>query len=437
MRGAQASQKEHGYFLLDSFHVYVAGSGRSAIYDLRSGDVIGLDVANDKILALTERGITCGEIPSRTGLAPDYVKRFLKHLASKGFGTFLSSVVYVEKARIGRPIPPRTMHPLRPTIRRLFLELGNECDLDCGFCSRPTLYSCLMCSRGAESSAEEGDLGRLLNRLSGIETDLLVVRGGDPLTERERLSWISAKWNQRKLTRIAVITNGERIDASAAEWLKTLGVELWIPVRAHTGMLLSGRDPRSISSLLSSAGVLVRFMKIRVEGESDAKDTGEGNQGRPVHVASPWVTSRNVWPAKELVQAPKAVARITLPLFSHNQALHPCLHSTLAVSATGHLLPCPALEDESLGTTESPRVVDQAFETRLIDRYWRMPLAGIRPCGSCALRFACMDCRGVEYQLHGDLHRTQLCPSPQLVKPMPTLHDDNPCSVQPGPRNAR
>jgi radical SAM protein with 4Fe4S-binding SPASM domain len=408
------SGQQQRFFFLDSLHVFVSGSGRSVLYDLQTGDVIALDAENGRVLAASERGLPCNEIADKIDLSPTRVTQVLEEFESRQFGRFVPSAIHVEKAKIGRPVPPRTMNPQRPTIQRLFVEIGNQCDLECAFCAEPTLRSCLTCSSSADSAMSLDDLLVLLDRFAGMDVLHLIVCGGDPLIERKRLARLTAFWNEKSGGRLSVITNGERINTASVDWLRSLGVELWIPTTGTASRLLSGHDSSALQNLLRNAGITAHFSTLLSEAEFESRTTAEETLAIPERSNSSWVVPPYARLSASLVKAPKPISRTTLPAFTHNQVFHPCLDGTLAVAASGHLLPCPALEQDSLGTVESHRLVERIFETRDIDRYWRMSLSSIHPCGACALRFACMDCRGVEQQLHGDIHRTTLCPQPQF-----------------------
>lgn len=410
----QVESGRQQFFFLDSLHVFVSGLSRSALYDLKTGDVIALDAEHGGILAASESGLPCDEIANKLGMSAVRIRRVLAEFESRQFGSFVPSAIHVERARIGRPIPPRTMNPQHPTIYRLFVEIGTQCDLECAFCTKPTLRSCLTCSRSDEFAMDFDDLLVLVERLSGVDVKHLIVHGGDPLIERKRLTSLASFWHKKNGGRLSVITNGERINDEAIDWLQSLGVELWIPTIGTTDRLLSGRDSEMLASILRTSGITARFSTIYDESEAESDTATDRILALPNCTNSSWVVPQYAR-SEDFVKAPKPISKVTLSVFTHNQALHPCLDGTLAVAASGHVLPCPALAQDQLGTVESRRVVEQIFETRDIDRYWRMPLSSIHPCGACALRFACMDCRGVEQQLHGDIHRTVLCPQPQFI----------------------
>ena len=108
--------------------------------------------------------------------------------------------------------------------------------------------------------------------------------------------------------------------------------------------------------------------------------------------------------------------KVTTNAFYHNRMFHPCLHRILAVTVKGDLLPCPYMKREVLGNLKDPEVINMVFETRLIDRYWRMTLSNVEGCRECGFRYGCMDCRAVESQLTGKIDGKALCPHDKIFK---------------------
>ncbi len=92
---------------------------------------------------------------------------------------------------------------------------------------------------------------------------------------------------------------------------------------------------------------------------------------------------------------------------AHNYAQNECLEGKIYINQDGSVYPCPALTNFYLGNGMDLRAV---FSDDKLMNFWLFPKKNLSPCSKCGLKYACTDCRGLDYKLSGDLNANLFCP---------------------------
>jgi radical SAM protein with 4Fe4S-binding SPASM domain len=403
------------YFQLSRSCILVEGKIHPAIYNLETGDIVALERHVADVLSLAESRVPVDGIAHSLSTETRSVERVLSDVADRGLGSFFERRVFVEKYKDGRWTTERFVIPPL-VISACYIELPSSCNLECGFCTLPKISPCAMCSDGVPGPVEIPPLRTFLRRLFHMKCEALVFHGGDPLFSlHEFLSMAEFCRAEGFRGAIYVTTNGVRLDSKMIDTLAHYGIHPVIPVGAEGSNLIDKGDLVRLSGLLRKKGVDFSLTVVINSGNTcdgqSMKDFAEGLGAKRVRQTT--VLESDALASEDITRIlRKRMMRVPPSVFYHNAEHHPCLHQTLAVSVDGNVLPCPFLEDEVLGNIRNPRVIDEVFESKAINQYWRMSLSQIQLCRDCGFRYGCSDCRAVEKQLTGDLHGKVLCPYP-------------------------
>ncbi|WP_148233416.1 SPASM domain-containing protein [Pyrococcus sp. NA2] len=92
----------------------------------------------------------------------------------------------------------------------------------------------------------------------------------------------------------------------------------------------------------------------------------------------------------------------------------PCLAGLVAISPEGFVTPCPLLRKFIVGdiTRESLKTI---IKKQRLKKFWKLTKDKIEFCSRCNLRYACHDCRALEYMATGELLGMEFCP---LMEPI-------------------
>ncbi len=84
--------------------------------------------------------------------------------------------------------------------------------------------------------------------------------------------------------------------------------------------------------------------------------------------------------------------RMRLPLdeFSSRKRYNRCLYGTLALALDGTIRACPMF-DETLADLKEQNL-EYIFQSRIIDKYWRMTRQSYSSCVQCPYQWLCSDC---------------------------------------------
>ncbi len=360
----------------------------------------------------TESGNRISETANFLGMTSHTVEGVLNKVAAHGLGKFYSRRIYLEKGQKQRE--PFYERKAPPVITKCYIEFPGSCDLGCHFCESPKLYPCTMCSKSCENPCQKDLVYGFLSRLFKMQCRAIIFHGGDPFLNKERLFPLVEFCRREGFSgEILVITNATHIGEAELKWLKHYRVHPVIPIALESETGLGMKEQLlPLTQILHQQDIEFSLTFV-INGDNPnsacemrhAERFGARHIWRTVYVDTP---ERK--PIEGIRSLGKQFLRTTETVFRHNANYHPCLHGTLAVSVSGNLLPCPFLKDEVLGHITEPWLIDRIFETRLIDKYWRMPLSKVDKCKDCAFRYGCLDCRAIEKQLSGSLYGKLLCP---------------------------
>jgi len=367
------------FFRLNPECFFIRGVRFGAIYDLIEGDIYSLDSHESDLVQQCENN----EIISSSN-------DFLIKLKQQCLGNFYEKPVYIEKVRVGSPII--SYQPgSPPVINRAFLEINNSCDQSCWYCGYYGIHrsnGCYGCNKWNESG-EDVSIERwkeLIDELSDLECQSLFFTGGDLTCVWDKtLELVNHASNS--FQKIFICLNNNKINDNILGDIRSKAVPI-----IQTDSVF---DENSENVYLSIVDV-------------DRKQEPPKNSK---NIIIDYISKNfNSPQTRNVLHPAKKILKTDIFRFSHNKKVHPCIGNNIVVTWNGEILPCPMLRSFSVGNIKnSPLYSVFAKKDTLLEKYWSLRLDSLSNCGKCEFRFACTECRAVEYSITGDITKNELC----------------------------
>jgi radical SAM protein with 4Fe4S-binding SPASM domain len=366
----------------------VRGARRSAIYDLREGEIYRLDERMTRVMDRVERGMPIPEpIPFLDRLP------VLEWRSSPWRGTGAQP----------------TLHP-SGTLDFLWIELTGICNLRCLHCyaraGEAPLADEIGTDRWLEILEEAADLGcrnvQFTGGEPGIHPDLL------GLIRRARRAGFEF---------IEVFTNGTLLSEAILDGLAEAGVHVAMSVYSHDPDIhdaITGVPGSHASTLRTMRSLLRRGVPVRVAvivlrlNEDGLEETVRSIRAlgvESVKVDTVRPTGRGRDPS---LQPVRWASQMTSPRFGPPGG-RTCWSGKLAVDSRGSVYPCIFDREDALGDL-SRQSLGEVISSSAVHRLWSLHLGEVEICRDCEFRFACRDCRAIARTSRGSIaSRTPRC----------------------------
>jgi len=417
------------YFRLNPECRLVEGACRGALYNLLDGNVFSLTPELCEVLKRCESNIRLDEILNIHILPDSEALGFLDHLVDLGYGTFFNHPHYIEKCTTERIVRFKPFYRDPPRLELVFLEIGNQCNLDCFFCKldRTALRrrGCVSCRREAAEDSRVFDGNRLeeaLVQVKDLGCAAMAIHGGNPFCRPGDLIQTICMATRLGFKSITIGTNGIGAPKELISILKRSEIMLVIQAFSHREKIHDRivNRPGSFNKLKESLKHYqqegIRFaINILTTGFSEPKlhDTEIFfKRFGPEQISFDYlldvVFNKDISTVSEKEKAlglglstdysyyhqRQDISTTRLEQFVHNQRYNSCLKGKLAITRNGDVLPCPLMRRESVGNLHHTSLLD-IFSSGNLDAYWQLSKDKINGCKYCEFRFACSDCRGL------------------------------------------
>lgn len=396
------------YFILFPYAQFVRGMKNSVIHDLFDSKVYWF---RGKALSDTLTHIALGrpikEIMDYNFIPKEELKGYLDSLKLLGVGDYSPSPFATELYRPWALDSQVKKSGLKLQGGTLTLEITNECIYDCQWCAsknHSTVESC-----GCRVSREKGkklSLAKIIESiklLSSIGFDKLVISGGEPFLQRERLFSlleVAAKLSMR----CEVHTTGCLIKKEDIKRLRRSNIKVILMVAASSADKFDGKVRRNFSFK-----ALRDTMKhLRVEGiKFGAKIPASINYEGEAIATADWVLSQGATDAKFLlygepddcslddlrkVCAPSNPSELSVGLrqFMVNSQRHACFHNSLFIGFDGSVKPCPGWKETfaTLAQEDMSTILWNGF----LSHFSNTSRNDVAQCSGCEFRFGCSAC---------------------------------------------
>nr|WP_154958782.1 radical SAM protein [Paenibacillus xylanexedens] len=404
-------------FFKTGSHCYIVqGELQASVYDLSENNMLTISSADALMLLELNRGVPVEQVDNI-----NYI--LLSQLIDKGMGSYYPHNAYIEKVRFGLPPSIRDFAKNRVRISNLYLNINNECNLQCSFCNTDDRVNRMTgCKRYSGLSQDnlmgENDYHEVLQQSYKLGCRSLHIIGGEPLLQWELLSIILAEARQLGYSNIFIYTN--LWDVGQVHWEELSCASLVINASSHnqnlTNRMIKNSPDFSIfyenMNKLKKTGISFYFNVVlnkmnymfREEMVAYYKLFNPlGMQFSFIHELG----DDTVY--NELLFSDKSAQSCFTDLsFFHNVDFHPCLNGKLSVFRNGDVTVCPMMRNEKIGNVLKDSF-KQIADKRDYQEYWTYTLDKVDSCQSCSSRYACSDCRAIESSAGGALSSKVYC----------------------------
>jgi radical SAM protein with 4Fe4S-binding SPASM domain len=401
-----------GFLRLNPECRLVEGARNMCLYDSIGGHLASLHRVESEFVreALGARSIE-ELLEARTPEDRVKIEDLLAKLKERGLGGEYSRPYFIKA--IERGSGPGFISFFEPTrVRVLFLELTQDCHLDCLYCHKPDVFGRgTGCGRygdlvGPPLLAERRrELLRQAQDLGAMEVHLL---GGDAL--------LAPDWEETLqevlglgVSLVTLWTSG--FSPLPDRWIGDPRVRFAFMVYSHRPEVhdrIGGR-PGAHAALMANLERLkaaggspfLSFVVTRAAEDhwSEAEAFYRLYTRLPVRVMPLFPTGDGALTpsgaGRSLLSARRWFMPVDPRLLSMTQDYHTCLAGKLAITADGRVLACPAGRDWVLGDakTEDLWAILGAERQK---PYWGLAKSRLPKCGRCEFRLACFDCRVIQ-----------------------------------------
>lgn len=398
---------------------YVRASSGSCIYNILTGDIIDLNEDYDDALAGYDFVHEYAPIDGRN-------TRLIDDLINANLGFRASSNVVVDPTDLS--MSPMYRDALAPnnSISTLFLELTNECNLDCCFCSQSDpVNRATGCKRFrlGERRLDLLDYRSIIEQARKLKATKVVAIGGEPFLAQDLLKGIIDSCSTYHLT-LTVYTNGTlsaneelaRLAASNDVEFKvqilfdndldyhktTRAASAWARIQANLSIW------KQMGIKLSALVLIGKFN----EAGNNLPLGALQDHGIPISLQYIMPYPPNEFCSQRLAPAildrKSQLSRISMLCYHLDKRRHPCLGHVLAVAADGRIYPCPSMRGHELGRTDNTMLHEALLAPDYV-ALSQVSKSKVEGCRDCKYRYGCSDCRAVEYAATGRIDGMKNC----------------------------
>ncbi len=407
------------YFRLFPDCIFLEGYKGGAIYFLSENRVIDLSYEEKNMLRylLNEGSIAAGE-----NIYGKEIKYLLTRLIQKKLGTLYPGRVASDHYY------PRCQWEMRgyleevPDIREFFIQLNNDCTLECQLCAddRYIHNGCKSCARWPLSRQVKGNFvpATALEDILKLKPQRLIFAGGDPLLRwGELIDMVQIIKEKIPEQKIQINCNGLSLQENIIEEGKAYNLDFSITLINYSKIFGSTEGEVLLQKIrdklcLCEKYSLTYHVCILIEaGDGRSlyilQDFLENQNPRSVVVAES-VREKSYESTLISKRTSRDKVKPDLHGFFQNQKFHPCLNGRLALDHAGQILACPMLR-ESAGAYPGDNI-KTPFRNGRLDVFWRSKKDNLQACKDCQYRYLCRDCAVMEQAVEeGILNKNIYC----------------------------
>lgn len=405
-------EKRKMYFKLNSYVYIVPSNSKGCIYDLKSGKVYTVSKKLcDQMISLEQN------IPIEEN---DIDRTELDKLVKLELGEYYDQNVYVDKIRYGCSRSMKNMMFQKNRIYSLFLQIENNCNMDCSFCDEFSYNRVTGCRKYSDKKLISLDQYKKIlldaKKLGCVSLSLL---GGEPLLQKEFVKDILKYAEYLGYRDIYLYTNAFLLDEKFIVENKNI----------HYIIQSVAMEQEMLDQIDNNKNDIKKFMHIlQVLHDKEAKfivyiNLIEKNyqlrermreffeQYKPIKILYKYIYQETEDEEfnKQLICNPFTEnMRIDDKQFFHNLDKHPCLFGKITVFLNGDIGVCPMMREDTISNIFEESL-SQVLIQKKQEKYWYLKVDQIEKCGQCSMRYACFDCRAIEAFKTGDLYKKYYC----------------------------
>lgn len=409
------------YFKLFPTCTFINGDNCGCLYDTSSGKMIQLDHEKASALAKSENNIPILQIKEDTS--------FFMQLKQMGIGDYYDNPIYVEPINSNYITEKEKILPQNYLLKKLYLEISTECNLNCIFCKRDnTLFRKTGCKLWPQKQDEELDFEKyaeIIKSFKKLQGEEIIFIGADPLLKLDKMKKIIDLAKKNGINRFTIYTNGSLITSNMIDFFSqnniTLSLEIFSLVE-ETYKLITGQQLKKDDIL--NAIKEMKYKNVNVianvliskynqnEIESIIKTLKEYlpqnrinvefiyNKPENNHYSPKWI--------KSIYDRNRYFGKVDTLKINFLKLYNSCLYGKIAVDIYGDVFLCPMMKAIKLGNIKRTHLIDVLRNSRY-DEYIRVNKDRIRKCSACSFKYNCTECRAIEMSATNDILGVEYC----------------------------
>lgn len=394
------------YFKLNSSVYLVTGHDGGTIYDLVKNKMIHVDKKYTKELTDLDNGKEL-----ENSILP---KDFIDNLIEEGVANQYATNVYIDKVRIGLPRNVKKFSSNPQRIFNLYIQLQDQCNLDCSFCkTNGNVHRITGCRKyEVDSTIDNFELykkGMVDAHKLGCYT--LHILGGEPLMSKEILTMVIDEAIRIGYINIYIYSNLYLLEEDIAKKY-TKKVKFIIHIGEELQKFFQNSENCYIMKLEEKINILKKnqisyFFNICFTPQiSIYKDkilsyvNGLQPEGYAYSYTYTNLDDKEYYSqiCNSFLEQTKYVDEYS---FFNNIDHHPCLYGKFTIFADGSIGVCPMMPEKVIGSLRNTDLSTILIQNKQ-DPYWNLSLDKVEGCKDCSKRYGCMDCRAVKEDITDD-----------------------------------
>ena len=404
------------YFKLHIYCKYVCGEKFGSIYNMNTHEMISVESPLKDIIEEAQN--------NRPLSIEDEIT--LSELVKKGYGMFYDSPNFIESFHYGPNSAIKTMVQPNMRINRCYIQVSNECDLNCCFCDESNganrRTSCKKWNnKRAEITIENWD--SIIRQLTKLGCQEICFIGGNPFLEFKRVSDIVMLASKMGINKFTVYSHQTNVNDEILSFLKKyhftlIGTILSMKESSYKNITGSNKWKNIIEEIKYLNRNQINFVANIIVGnfnENEIEDIVKRLKENNIvyRLSLIYDKPNNEYFSeryrKLMYEKKYDFCRVTKESISFLEEYNSCLYGQISINLSGDVTPCPMMNSYVIGNICNGNSVSQIINSAEYRKLTQLSRNEIEGCNKCAYRFNCFDCRAIEYEATGKITGEMFC----------------------------
>ncbi|MCT4618099.1 MAG: radical SAM protein [Marinisporobacter sp.] len=347
------------------------------------------------------------------------VKDLTQFLNEKVLGKFHKKNIFIERLRTytkNNYLLEKYYNDFE--ISSVWIELNGNCNYNCSFCNEENhvLKSCGCKKWPDQRNLTLNDYYKLIDKLIDWKCKEYVFMGGEPLLNIETLEGILNYFNKKNYSpNITIYTNALLLTDELINNFKHFNIKYVITLFSHNEKTydlitkINGSYRKVVNTITKLKQQKIAYTLqglISPYNQHELPDFIEYLKNHNYTLNYIYDTVNNYDYYEEINKIENKL--ISSDYLDEAKHYNFCFYKKIAISNTGDIFPCPMIRYSSLGNIKKQSLVDIIKEKKIFE-FWELTKDKIEDCKNCEYRYACLDCRALEYAQSGSLYKTNFC----------------------------
>ncbi len=401
------------YFKLYIFCKFINGNDMGCIYNMKTHEMISVPKELSDILAKAQMNIPLDETE----------KESVKELVERGWGNLYENPTYTESFQYGPNPAIKTMITPNVRLRRCYIQLTNDCELNCSFCSEANRRTCCKKWDNLDAKISSEEWRGTIIQLKKLGCEELCFIGGNPFLAFERFKEIVEMADKEGICRFSVYSHNIDVSDEVLEFLKKYkfifigtiislendNYEMVTGFKKDMGKLISAIEKLKANGIGFIGNIVVgKFNENEIERISNEFSRRGILYKYNIIYHKPSNEFYSEHFVKKMYDKEVDFGIVTKESLSFLEEYNSCIHGQLYINISGNITPCPMMNTYTVGNIRENGIVD-ALNSEEYQSLANMSRNKMETCRNCAYRLNCFDCRAIEYMATNKINGQEYC----------------------------